>query len=491
MKRFKKALNVISYSLVAIIALCSILLTVSLGPALSVAIPPQHEKEFENAITEKMDRLKDLDRSGKNKAVIIGGSSTAFGFDSELLEEYLGMPVVNLGTYAALGTKLMLDLADGYIKKGDIVIISPEIEAQTLSMYFSSAATLRAIDGEYSLLFDIPAKHWLNLYGASWSHSITKWNHFKNGTAPNSSGVYNADNFNVYGDIEYDRKENKMTYYYDKKNNAIRLDESILSADFAEYLNDYYKKLTRRGAQAYFYYCPMNILSAEATGTYENRFDFQKYLDAQLDIPIIGDIDSHLMEPGYFYDTNFHLNGAGARMNTILLLEELFLYRGDVRGIEEEKPAAPALPEHSYIYDGVDPNAEYFTFMQKADGYYMITGVKDEYRHLTELTIPVAYNGCKVNTIGKGAFEGSSVDKLIITVDTNLTDIMNGAFSGASNLSGLYIYCKEADKLPPPENFNGTQDDFTIYFEPGSSFQDGYYWKPLYDGGLKWAFILE
>ena len=345
MKKLNKAFRILSTSIVALIALFSILLTVMLGPIAATSIPSQNDKRFENAVTEKMARLKSLHESGQSKVVIIGGSSTAFGFNSALIEKYLGMPVVNLGTYAILGTKLMLDLARDYIGEGDIVIISPEIEEQTLSLYFSSSATLRAIDGDFSLLLDIPAKHWINLWGASWNFALEKRQYIKNGTTPDPVGVYNADNFNEYGDIKYDRARNRMSWYYDPENNAIKLDESIVSEDFIEYLNDYYKKITRRGANAYFYYCPMNILSVEATETYDNRLNFQNYLKEQLDIPILGDIEEHIMNPKYFYDTNFHLTDAGAQMNTILLLENIFREIPEYeKTIEEETPPVPELP---------------------------------------------------------------------------------------------------------------------------------------------------
>ena len=490
MNNEKKIIRAIITSFIALLSLVSIMITLSIGPALAICVPAQNEKQYENAITEKMDRLKSLAKDGKNKVVIIGGSSTAFGFQSELIEEYVGMPVVNLGTYAALGTKLMLDLADNYIKDGDIVIISPELDAQTLSLYFSSYFTLRAIDGEFSLLFDIPVKHWLNLWGASWNFAAEKRQYMKNGTMPDPKGVYNADNFNEYGDIEYERPENKMTVYFNRQNDRIVLEKDILSADFAEYLNDYYKKLTRRGAQVYFYYCPMNSLSVNDTGTYENRYEFENYLKSEINIPILGGIDEHIMDPGYFYNSNFHLNEPGARMNTILLLNELFFEMGNPTAVEEEIPAPPALPEQNVRFDGYDANSEYFTFAQKADNSYMITGVKDEYKHLTELTLPCGYNGYIVNTIGRAAFEGSNVDSIIIPRDSKYTDIMDGAFKSAGNLSRLYLYCNDAESLPPPASgFSGVDKDFKIYFEPGSSFQTDYYWKEAYGEGLKYELI--
>ena len=84
--------------------------------------------------------------------MIIGGSSVAFGIDSAEIEGATGMKVVNFGLYATLGTKLMTDLARDFIKKGDIVIFSPEIDSQTLSLYFNAESAWQGIGSDLSML---------------------------------------------------------------------------------------------------------------------------------------------------------------------------------------------------------------------------------------------------------------------------------------------------------------------------------------------------
>ena len=100
---------------------------------------------FVAALGDKYERLLAAD---SEKIVVVGGSSVAFGLDSKLMEEKTGIPVVNFGLYAALGTKLMLDLSLPHINEGDTVVIAPELDAQTLSLYFNASTTLRALDGK-------------------------------------------------------------------------------------------------------------------------------------------------------------------------------------------------------------------------------------------------------------------------------------------------------------------------------------------------------
>lgn len=92
---------------------------------------------------ELYDMYQRIQDSSRKKIVIIGNSSVPFGVDSELMEKELGYDqadykVCNFGLYGAIGTKVMLDLSEEYINKDDIVIFSPELDSQSLSLYFSA-----------------------------------------------------------------------------------------------------------------------------------------------------------------------------------------------------------------------------------------------------------------------------------------------------------------------------------------------------------------
>lgn len=94
------------------------------------------------------------------KIVIVGNSAVAFGVDSALLQEELEADgfeyaVCNFGLYGAIGTRAMLDLSEKYIKKDDIVLFMPEINAQSLSLYFSAKDFWYAADSDFSLLFSL------------------------------------------------------------------------------------------------------------------------------------------------------------------------------------------------------------------------------------------------------------------------------------------------------------------------------------------------
>lgn len=461
----KKTLKIILIIL-AVIAI----ITPTLVPLVALVTPPVYSDSFVGALDDKLELLRETEGE---KIVVIGGSSVAFGLDSALIESYTGMPVVNFGLYAALGTKLMLDLSLPHINDGDIVILSPELDSQTLSTYFSAATTLRALDGSlFPTLFDIPAEHYASLYGASWDYTAEKLGYLL-GEKPTYEGIYNSENFNGYGDIKEGlRPENIMTVYYDP-NTEITLDPSILSPDFRDYLNEYVRKCKKKGAEVWFSYAPMNELAISKRA---DAKAFGEYLEKEIDAKFISYIEDYIIPANYFYDTNFHLNDGGVLLRTIRLIEDILMELGDTKEVVEQIPEAPKLPSVDMYTDVVDKNAEYFEFERLANGSYMITGIKEEYRGVKTLTVPLAYNNFKVTQIGPGAFKNSSLVELVITSDTNVRVIMNGAFEGASSLSALIInYFREAEILPPAD-FAGVSPSFTVYVPSGSSYASGYYW---------------
>ena len=87
-------------------------------------LPCQYNDTFMGELKYKVHLLEETPGP---RIVLIGGSSAAFSVDSELLEqEFPEYSVVNFGMYAALGTTVMLDLAESRIREGDIVILLPE-----------------------------------------------------------------------------------------------------------------------------------------------------------------------------------------------------------------------------------------------------------------------------------------------------------------------------------------------------------------------------
>ncbi len=55
-----------------------------------------------------IDKHKIAEKINTPKIILVGGSNLAFGIDTKVLGEYLGIPVANMGLRAELGVDFML-----------------------------------------------------------------------------------------------------------------------------------------------------------------------------------------------------------------------------------------------------------------------------------------------------------------------------------------------------------------------------------------------
>lgn len=463
--------------LATLLSLLIILSPVVFVCAYALSLPPVYSETFYGALDEKYDRLVELEGE---KIVVVGGSSVAFGLDSELLERYTGMPVVNFGLYADLGTKMMLDLSLAGISEGDVVILAPELDAQTLSLYFNNDSALMALDDDFSMARHLKMDDILSCVGGAWRFAQAKRDRHLGNDEIALDAIYRSEYFNEYGDFALERKENVMKTYYDSNNRvALDLDEYDSALDeFLSYVNKYVKKCERRGATVYFSFCPMNELGLSEGSDLLARSEFRAYLEENLDCEIISEIDDYILEAGYFFDTNFHLNDAGVTVRTIRLAKDLRIAAGIMQGSLDEEPEAPALPFFDVNYDGEDDTVcAYYVFTELSDGSYGVSGLTDLGKAQSELILPLGYNGRKVTAVLENAFNGTTAERIVIAADSNIVIIHNGAFVGASTVKDLSVYKTNAGDIMPPVDFFGVHPDFAVHVPVGSSYSDNYDWS--------------
>lgn len=443
---------------------------------LLVKLPSTYHESFLGELTYKFNRLKDTDQK---KIVIVGGSSVAFGINSELLAEYTGYEVVNFGLYASLGTKIMLDLSKVNINEGDIVIIAPELDSQTLSMYFNAETTWQALDCDLSMLAYIDSENYGALWGQLPEYLSTVMDLFVKGEKISPTGVYRQDSFNEYGDIVYPREYNTMTGGYDPTQ-TISLTADIFDEEFLAYLNEYIAWVEKQGATAYYTFCPVNEAALHADTTEESIRDFYRYVAENINCAVISDPASSILEQNYFYDSNFHLNDAGVTVRTAALIEDLYRAMGKTDLLSIKLPAAPEPPKkEGPEYWEENEWSNLFIYEDFADGY-KIVGVTDEAKAMESLEIPMKANGKAVWSLTKDALVGCEALKEL-TIRENITAIESGFFTAAPNLVRVNMYRTEAENLTVDQSnlFNGANTALKIYFdstEGYNNFVTGYFW---------------
>ena len=459
------------------------------------ALPPVYDNTFIGELGEKYDRLKSIDEP---KIVIIGGSSVAFGIDSKLMEEKLGMKVVNFGLYANLGTKLMIDLSKANINEGDIIILAPEMSEQTLSLYFNAETFMQALDGNPSMLLNVDTDNYEAIVGASWKFAYEKLNYLRTGTRPENSGAYKKENFNEYGDNVFDRPFNEMTQTTNIINLTFRTnyedDKDTEYEEYIDYVNDYIKFANRKGATVYYSLCPMNAAALGEKNNADVIYDYYRNLVKSLNCKVISNVNDYLMDEGYFFDSEFHLNNAGVTVRTVKLIDDIKRERDIFTQTmpSSELPAPPGFKPADKAEGGVKDNP--FLVLEKVDGsaetYYKIVGITEEGKKQKVIEIP---NNIEVEdgvlipirVLASNSLLGCAVLEELI-LGENITAIDGRALNGAMALKKLVLPDGKDDNdiLVPNANSESliTDDeccpDLKIYVDEKyfENFTANYFW---------------
>lgn len=83
---------------------------------------------YKHQLAMLIDKRVMLDAAPAPRVILVGGSNLMFGVDSAVLEEALGVPVVNMGVFGGLGLLAPLDVILPHVQPGDTVVLVPEYE---------------------------------------------------------------------------------------------------------------------------------------------------------------------------------------------------------------------------------------------------------------------------------------------------------------------------------------------------------------------------
>ena len=449
------------------------IITIGLPVFLIAAIlcfPTQFDETYLGELPYKTERLHE---TGDGRIIIVGGSSVAFGIRSDLIEQEFNREVVNFGLYAPLGSRTMLEACFPEIREGDIIIFSPEQNSETLSFYFDPVTVWEAMDGHFSMLGIFGENELKSLIGAFPEFAFAKLRYTVNGK-PQPDGIYRRDSFNEYGDIAASGREyNIMPKQYDP---AMLIDfTEFPEDDFLEYLNEYADRVRGKGAEFYYRFCPMDEL-AVVEG--EKLDAYVSDLRGRVSFSVIGNPHECIMDSGWFYDTNFHLNESGAVVNTYYLVRNLKAEWKDSSKTEINLPEMPGIPEEEKT-DRSDnwqdqeekKDAEYFIYEEQEDSLY-ITGVNEVGRTKTALSIPQIYEGKKVTEVLPGSFaDCTQLEEVTVNGGVALHD---GCFAGCRTLKHIILNAEPQEIMVGKGVLDGT--DALFYTRDRDAYALDYSW---------------
>ena len=412
-----------------------ILLIVAMLPAgllsIGAALPEYYGGSYYAELPEMVEKLKTTDTP---KIVIVGGSSVAFGVDSELMERLLEQcgyeyEVCNFGLYAAVGTSAMLELSKHYVGEGDIVILAIEPTSETFSTYFGATAFWKCAESAPELLLDLSKSQQSAMVGNYLGYLQERIEICRTGILPEADGVYAKSSFDENCNMIFDRSGNALALGYDS-GNLIDLAAVEFEAAFLEQIAEY----CQTDAQVYLSFAPMNR-GALVDGSEEAVYDFFRRCQEAFPCRIISDPNDYILDSGWFYDTNFHLNSAGAELRTVQLAEDLLNQLGYFGALEYE---TPEMPESIYIQETSEGDTSDFLFEPIGESGYQISGLTEDGKTKTSLMLPSSHSGKPVVGFTADTFAGNTA-LTELTIPASIESIPDGAVSGCTSLTRLNL----------------------------------------------------
>lgn len=369
-----------------------------------------------------------------------------------LAEKGYDYTVCPYGLYAAVGCSAMLSLSEDDIKEGDVVILAVEPTDETMSSYFRASAFLKCAEDAPNLLTRLNAEQRRAALGNYVSYPQERLAILRSGQLPETEGVYSRAAFGENGNLDYPREGNILPLGFDTAE-PVDLKSVQIEDAFAEQVKDYCRKAERKGAQVWLSFSPVNR-SALVEDSEEALLAFFTRSREAFACPVTSDPGRYVLDSAWFYDSNFHLNSAGAQLRTVLLAEDILAQLGCCEAVEYPLPSAPA---SAYRAPASETDAADFLLEPVAKGAgWQVTGLSETGKEKTALEIPASVDGKPVIGFAAGAFDGAGrLEEL--RLPESVGTIPDNAFSGCPSLKRLVLLHEAAPCGVSARSFEGAE----------------------------------
>jgi hypothetical protein len=278
---------------------------------------------------------------------------------------------------------------------------------------------------------------------------------------------YTKDSFDSYGEIYDDlRINNIMQKYYDQSQ-EIKPSGDLFRDEFITYLNQYNDGIKSKGATLYFGYSPTNQKAF-------NDSDLDYYnsiIEKRLNFESLGKIKDYIYNKYYFYDTNFHLNSAGAYLHTSKLAKNL----SNKLNLEIKKEIEIiSMPSPLYtLRDEIELDSIIYT---KSNNGYFVSDVLDTFKG-TRIEIPKEIFGVKVIGVLDQAFSNlENLEELVLP--ETIESLGDECFYNSLKLIKIYLNSDNAPPVPSSGLFDNTNPDIKVYVPKAKLklYTSGYIW---------------
>ena len=300
------------------------------GLFINAATNPHYTNWFNNH-TKKIELMNYWKDSERPLMIILGGSSTAYAVDAQQLESLLDRDylVLNCGSNGANLFNMTSEWAMRFMDEGDFLLQIIEYSYWQMGGVQCTWETFRSFESCYN------AFSWV--YAGMYSKLFDSFNNYLSHRKSETETTYEAYVSNLAGTVGYYDNQGTLTVVTKPngsdtfwKNRRIYFGDNFLYDFMVTLSNRQYEKLDELGIEHAIAFTPLNRNSLYSYQTDQAMEDFERYLDENLNSPVVSDLQENILEPAVFFDDDYHLAAPARAEYTVRLAEDLNEYFASV-----------------------------------------------------------------------------------------------------------------------------------------------------------------
>lgn len=277
-----------------------------------------------------------LHRDVSPKMICIGGSSTTYALDAELLEESISRDylVLNCGSNGANLFNMTSEWAMHFMNEDDMLLHIPEYSFWQLGGVECRWESYRSFESCYNVFSWVSVNKYTEFFTAFGEYLDARRNMTEMTYEDYTSTLAPNGYYNDHGTLNVVTRANGSPDFWSGR--SIYFSDAWLYDFMVYYTNLQYWKLDEMGVDYALAFTPLNRNSLYDYQTEEGLNDFVEYLDTFLNVDVVGHLTDYIysFQPEIFFDDDYHLCADGRNTYTLMLAEDLNEYFASDAGLE-------------------------------------------------------------------------------------------------------------------------------------------------------------
>ena len=251
----------------------------------------------------------------RERLLIVGGSSSRYGYSAKQLSTLTGFSAVNLASHAGLGNRYILDRAKRSLQSGDTVLLALESARERPATY----VTARIVQFETpSYILRAPFSEWPSLIFGVTPHDVLRsWLRVQIlGNMPSQTDE-NGDQTGISASLLTESRRAAVAA------SGLAASPPQTVGELAKVVHEFVAWCNDRGVQVVIGWPTILYREAYFGPQYRPAYDKLAESFAELGLTTIGRQTDFLLSAEHMFDTNYHPNDIGRSIATRKLAELL------------------------------------------------------------------------------------------------------------------------------------------------------------------------